>query len=157
MTRLDKFSRLTARLLVAAMVAALSLMIVVHAGAAVTVPNETQIFYTVPAGGIFPSSGAGIAVPANVPVLVMGTCITFGFRGVGQVAMLHIPGAFLEWTGLNSPSNGTVTSGFDGGTGSNIVQLDFSGNVHIQINTADTFRVGNTATSSRSGFITMIW
>src|SRR5262245_8005415 len=64
-------------------------------------PNKSVFSYNLAPG----ANSVAHTVPANVPVLVMGVCTSLSFRGVGQVSLLHIPGSFIEWTGLESPSS----------------------------------------------------
>ncbi|HKB89983.1 MAG TPA: hypothetical protein VKC60_05635, partial [Opitutaceae bacterium] len=82
------------------------------------------------------------------------------FRGVGQVTMLHVPGSFLEWVGLEGPNSvapSTITSGFSGTVGTHIVFLDFAQLVDIQVGSPDAFRVHNAAGVERFGSVTIIW
>lgn len=94
---------------------------------------------------------------AALPMLVMGCCNSFGVRGVGQVSMMRTAGSFLEWVGLNSTSSGTITQGFSGTSGTQILQIDFSGGVNLVVNNADSFVVKNTSSASRTGVVTLIW
>lgn len=141
------------RLLTAAAVATLTLMIVVHAGAVALTPNAAFTTYNLAPG----ASSPPITPVPNQSVLVMGTCTSFGTRGIGQVAMLHIPGSFLEWVGLNSTFNGTIAQGFSGAPGTKIVQIDFSGGVFLEVASPDTFAVVNKSAATRTGNVTMIW
>jgi hypothetical protein len=140
-------------LILATVVAILTLSVMVHATQVITTPNAAFFSYSLAPG----ANSAPITPVANQSVLVMGTTTTFNFRGVGQVAMLHITGSFLEWTGLESISPSTITSGFSGVAGTHIVFLDFSHQVDIQVNTADTFRIHNGASATRTGNVTLIW
>lgn len=152
MTR-ESVTKAGGRLLTAAAVATLTLMIVVHAAAVALTPNAAFTSYSLASG----TASAPITPAASQSVLVMGTCTTSGYRGVGQVAMLHIPSSFLEWTGLNSPSNGTVTSGYSGTAGTKIVQIDWGGGVYLEVANTDSFEIVNTSTITRTGNVTMIW
>jgi hypothetical protein len=87
----------------------------------------------------------------------MGTQTAFGFRGVGFVTMLRVPSSFLEWVGLNSTAGAGIAQGFSGAAGTNIVFLDFSHQVSIQVNSTDSFRIHNGAAGVRTGNVTMIW
>jgi hypothetical protein len=139
--------------LLAAMVVGLALSCSGRALAVGSTPNASQIFYSLAA-----NTNTGAIVPAaNVPVLVMGTCITNGVRGVGQVTLVRIPGNFLEWVGLNSTAGANITQGFSGAAGVDIVEIDFAGQVVVEVNSTDTFRVRNNAAAARSGYVTMIW
>lgn len=140
-------------LLLAAAIGMIAVTCTARAVTLVKVANSALIPYVIGSGG---DSGP-ISPPSNQAVFVMGVCTTFNFRGTGHVAMLHVPGSFLEWTGLNSTSNGTATSGFSGSSGTNIVQLDFAGNVHIQVNDPDSFKIHNSAGFTNTGNVTLMW
>ena len=140
-------------LILAAVVATLTLSVVVHATQVITTPNAAFFTYSLAPG----ANSAPVTPVANQSVLVMGTQTVFNFRGVGQVSLLHISGSFLEWVGLESPSAAAITAGFSGTPGTHIVFLDFSHRVDIQVNTPDTFRVHNGDTATRTGNVTLIW
>jgi hypothetical protein len=141
------------RLILTVAVAVSTLTVVAQATQTITVPNAANAFYNLAPGGI---TGA-IAVSPNVPVHVMGVCLTLGFRGVGQVSLLSIPGSFLEWVGLESTAGSTITQGFSGVTGTHIVFLDFAHQVDVEVNNSTSIRVHNTSTGVRSGRVTLIW
>lgn len=142
-------------LILAAVVAILTLSVVGHATQVITTPNAAFFSYSLAAG----ANSAPVTPVANQSVLVMGTQTTTGFRGIGQVALLHVPSNFLEWVGLESPSRSTstITSGFSGAAGTHIVFLDFGHQVDIQVNTVDTFRVHNGSPGTMTGNVTLIW
>ena len=140
-------------LILAAVVATLTLSVVVHATQVITTPNAAFFTYSLAPG----ANSAPVTPVANQSVLVMGTQTASGFRGVGQVALLHVPSSFLEWVGLESTSGAAITSGFSGSAGTHIVFLDFSHQVDIQVNTPDTFRVHNGSGGTRTGNVTLIW
>ena len=140
-------------LILAVLVATLTVSVVVHATQVITTPNAAFISYSLAAG----AKSSAITPVSNQSVLVMGTQTALGFRGTGHVTLLRIPGSFLEWVGLESPAGAAITSGFSGVAGVHIVFLDFSHQVDIQVNTPDTFIVHNGSTGVRTGNITMIW
>jgi hypothetical protein len=144
-----------ARLLLTVVVGTLTLVIVAQATQTITTPNAATVAYNLAAGGV---TGA-ISVPSNVPVLVMCVCTTVGFRGVGQVSLLSIPGAggFLEWVGLESTAGAAITQGFSGVLGTHILFCDFSHQVDLEVNTATSMRVHNTSAAARAGRVTLIW
>ena len=150
-----------ARSFLACSVLALAVTCTSQAVQTTTTPNAFQVFYSLNPN----TTTVSYTTAANVPVHLMGTCITPGTRGVGSVSLLRIPGAFVEWVGLNSPSNGTITQGFSGTEGTNIVQLDFGGSVYVEVGnvggagngTRDSIRVINTGASLRQGYLTLIW
>jgi hypothetical protein len=143
------------RLLSAVLVAVLALSIAAHAIQTTTTPNAVQYSYNIAIGG----ADLPVITPAsNIPVLVMGVQNTSGYRGVGQVTMLHVPGQFLEWVGLESPSAAAVTSGYSSASGTHIVYLDYSHTVDLKVNNADSFRVHNgNSFIAATGYITLIW
>jgi hypothetical protein len=131
----------------AAAVASITLAVTANAGSALASANRASISYNLA------SSAHSVAVTpvTNTPVLVMGTQNSLGFRGVGFVTLLSIPSSFLEWTGLESTAGSAITQGFSGGAGTHIVFLDFSHQVDIQVNPANTFVVHNGAAGTRTG------
>lgn len=142
-----------ARLLLAGVVAMLTFAVVAPAIQTIVTPNAASFSYSLAAGGISPSF-----VPvSNQPVLVMGVQLALGFRGVGQVTLLRIPGSFLEWVGLESTAGAAITQGFSAVAGTHIVFLDFSHQVDIEVASADAMRVHNTSTGARNGVIRLIW
>jgi hypothetical protein len=82
----------------------------------------------------------------------MGQQNALGFRGVGQVTLLWVPGEFLEWVGLESPFAAAITSGFGSTPGQHIVFIDYGHQVDIQVNSADTFVVHNGSAQSTIRF-----
>ena len=116
-------------------------------------PQEMTITYSLSPG----ASSAPITPPAGQAVLVMGVQNEFGFRGVGQVTMLRVAGSFLEWTGLESITPSTITSGFSGVFGMHILYLDFNHQVDLQVSNGDSFMVHNAGTSLATGSVTLIW
>jgi hypothetical protein len=120
---------------------------------AVVVPNETTVGYSLAAGGV----SAPIFPPANIPVHVMGVQTAVGFRGVGQVTLLHVPSSFIEWVGLESTSGAAITQGFSGAAGTHIVFIDFSHQVQIEVASPDSIRVHNFSSGIRTGVVTLNW
>jgi len=142
-----------APLILAALVGTLTVAVAVQTTQVITTPNATFISYNLAA-----DANSGAITPAeNQAVLVMGVQTTIGYRGVGNVTLLHVPSSFLEWVGLESPSKATITSGFSGTAGTHIVYLDYSQEVDIQVNSTDTFRIHNGSSAQRTGNVTMIW
>ncbi len=89
------FSR-AGTLMLAALVAVLTLAVGVHAAQTITTPNAAEVKYDLTAG----ENSAAVTPVASTPVLVMGVQNSQGYRGVGQVAMLTFLRAF--WNGLES-------------------------------------------------------
>jgi hypothetical protein len=139
--------------ILALVVVGLTLTCTARAVQNVLTPNASLVTYNLAAGA---NSGA-ITPPVYSPTLVMATCTTTGFRGIGHVTLMRVPGAFLEWVGLNSTAGATIAQGWSGAAGTHIVWIDFSHQVNLQVNTTDTFRVHNGAAAARGGYVTMIW
>jgi len=100
-----------------------------------------------------------VEVPSNVPLFLVGTQLGVGFRGVGLVSLLSIPGpgGFLEWTGLDSTAGSAITQGFSGVAGTDIVFLDFSHDVVVEVADATHIQVHNSSPGQRSGNVTIIY
>jgi hypothetical protein len=121
--------------------------------AAQDVPRESVVTYKLAAG-----ASLVINSPAyNKSIWVMGCNTTSGDRGVGHVALQSVEGNFLEWTGLNSAYNGTITSGFSASAGTHIVQIDYDGYVNINVASDNSFEVTNSTGGTEAGFVTMMW
>jgi hypothetical protein len=119
----------------------------------VAVANAKTVAYNLAAGAI----SAPITVPANVPVHLVGIQTFVGFRGVGGVELLSIPGSFLEWVGLNSTSSGAIVQGFSGSPGTHIVFIDFSQQVDVQVASPTAIQINNLSGGTRTGYVTMFW
>jgi hypothetical protein len=152
MHHLHQFSR-PATMLLAVIIATVTCAVIAQATQTITTPNAAFISYNLAAG----ANSAAIFPAANQSVLVMGTCTTLNFRGVGHVTMLRIPANFLEWVGLESTAGSAITQGFSGVAGTHILFLDFAHQVDIEVNTTDSFRVHNGAAAVRTGNVTLIW
>lgn len=89
-------------------------------------PTRATHTYNLAAGATSPP----ISVPLNIAVSLTGTQLVSGFRGVGQVTLLSVPGTtgFIDWVGLHSHSgtaaSGTITQGFSGTAGTAILFID---------------------------------
>lgn len=140
-------------LLIAGAVVVATLTIGVHATQTINTPNATKVTYNLAAG----ASSSAVNPAESVPVLVMGVQNNLGYRGVGQVSMLHVPSSFLEWTGIESPAAAAITSGFSGTAGTHIVYLDYSHLVDIQVASTDTFIIHNANSIAMAGVVTLIW
>lgn len=147
-----------ARLVIAVLVVSVTCTVTLHAIATVKTPNAVAYNYV-----LNPGYSTGAITPAsNTPIWVMGVQTTNGYRGVGRVAMLQVPGSFLEWTGLEStcycgPS--TITSGFNSATGTHVVYLDWDHFVDIQVVNPDSFQISNSSSNSTgaTGTVTLVW
>lgn len=142
------------RLLLAGVVAMLTFAVVAPAVQTITVPNAASFSYALGAGGI---SGAFVVPVTNAPVLVMGCQLVVGFRGVGHVTLLRIPGTFLEWVGLESTAGAAITQGFSAAAGTHILYIDFSHQVDIEVANADSIRIHNSSAAARNGVVRFIW
>lgn len=141
------------KLVLAGFVAVVALNIGLRATQTISVPNASKVTYNLAAG----ASSTAVTPAENVPVLVMGVQNNLGYRGVGQVSMLHVPSSFLEWTGIESPAAAAITSGFSGTAGTHVVYLDYSHLVDIQVASTDTFIIHNANTIAMSGVVTLVW
>ena len=139
---------------IAALIVTLSAISVQRGFAAVQkVPNESIVTYKLKAG-----ASMSIAPPASDKcIFVTGCNTTDGDRGVGHVAMLYVPSTFIEWAGINSAASGTITQGFSGTAGTQIVQIDYGGLVNLKVASTTKFEVVNSATSTQTGSVTMIY
>jgi hypothetical protein len=101
------------------------------------------------------ATSAPITVASNQPVFVIGTTTTVGDRGTGYMSVLHIPGQFLEWTGVNSTQGGapTLAGGFSGAGGTTMITIDFSAKVAIQVADADRIFIHNGSAGEQTGSI----
>lgn len=117
------------------------------------IANRIVVNYNLPPG----ANSGPIAIPANIPVHVMGVQTNVSFRGVGFVVMLRVPNQFLEWTGLDSTAASAITQGFSSAPGTHIVFLDFSHTVVIQVNDANTFRIHNGNLNPMAGSVVITW
>lgn len=150
----SRFNRLT-RFLSAATVATITLAVTVHAITTVNTPNAATYSYNLVPG----ASSASITPIASQAVWVVGVQNASGYRGVGRVALLHVPSSFLEWTGIESPASAAITSGYSGTAGTHIVYLDYSHYVDIEVAGADSFVVKNSTSSpyTATGVVTLFW
>jgi hypothetical protein len=130
-------------------------MILVNATTTITVPNASTISYNLAPGA---NSGA-IAPATSRGVILVGTQLEVGNRGVGQATILvpAVAPQFIEWVGLESPSAAAITSGFSSTPGTHIVYLDFVHTVDVEVNSATTIRVHNGNAGIQSGNVTLIW
>jgi hypothetical protein len=140
-------------LLLTGLVGVLTLTVALHAAQTISMPNAAGVKYSLAAG----ATSAAFTPAENTPVLVMGVQNSLGYRGVGQVALLHVPSSFLEWTGIESPASAAITSGFSGTAGTHIVYLDYSHLVDIEVASTDTFVIHNANTITMNGVVTLIW
>jgi hypothetical protein len=151
--RIQKFSR-PGVILLAAVVAIITSMVVANATQTITTPNAAFISYSLAAG----ASSAPITPVGNRSVLVMGCCTISA--AVGQVSLLRIPSAGIEWIGLNpqNPVTGpSITSGNSIAAGNEIVIISDLGTVDIRTASADTILIHNGAAFTETGNVTLIW
>jgi hypothetical protein len=123
-------------------------------------PSGVVFPYTVAAGG---SSGI-FQVPADTPLFVIATDTTVNARGTdggsGFMSLEDVPGTFLAWSGINSTTPGappTLTGGTSAVAGTNMLQVDFAGYVHLTVASADTFMVTNTDTAPHTGVVWILY
>jgi len=115
-------------------------------------PRRTVISFNLAAGAV----SAPIIVPPSRPVFVMGVTTTFNFQGAGHATLLRT-GSFIMWTGLESMPTATTASGYSFAAGGHIVYIDYSDQVDIEVNGADTIRIHNGSTVQQTGTVTLIW
>src|SRR5438874_7641953 len=151
--RIQKFSR-PGVILMVAVVAIITSMVVANATQTITTPNAAFVSYSL--AGV--ANSAAITPATNRSVLVMGCCTTTAPLDVGvvQVSLLHIPSYYIQWVGveLYNGSPSTITSGANSTAGTHIVYIDFSHIVAIQVASADTIVIHNIGNSTKSGNVT---
>jgi hypothetical protein len=102
-------------------------------------------------------TSAEFPIPADRPVFIMGAVAAVG-AGIGQITMLRETGGYTRFTGLESPSPSSITSGaihFDS-IGAHLVYVDAGHFVEIQTS-ANGIRVYNADTIPRAGPVTIMW
>jgi hypothetical protein len=135
----------------ATVVAIITSVVVANATQTITTPNAAFISYNLAA-----RADSSVITPANNrSVLVMGCCTTL--PGVGQVSLLHIPSARIQWVGLESPSGAAITQGSSGIAGTDVVYIDGNHTVDIQIASTDAIRINNGAGLTVAGNVTLVW
>jgi hypothetical protein len=148
-----------ASLLLAVLVATLTIVIVAHATQTITTPNAMYIAYTLAAK----TSSGPITPQTFQPVKVMGVDNSVGQRGVGEVTLLRSPSspAILEWIGLDPEPGPPVTAipiYGDGSTaGTHIVFLTNTHTVDLEVNSSSAFMIHNAGTTSATGDVVMFW
>src|SRR5205823_2227282 len=150
--RIQKFSR-PGVILMATVVAIITSIVVANATQTIIAPNAAYITYNLAAN----TNSTAITPATNRSVLVMGCCTSLGYRGVGQVSLLHIPSTFIEWVGLESTPSAAITQGFSSAAGTHIVFIDFSHRVDIQVASADTIQIHNGNSITMAGNVTLVW
>jgi hypothetical protein len=156
MNRLIQFkSSRWAAMLVATVVAIITSAVVANATQTITTPNAAFVSWSLAPG----ANSAAITPATNRWVLVGGCCTTTSIPSVGQASLLHLPGTYIVWVGLESASTSgsAITQGASGTTGHHIVYIDFVHTVDIQVNSADTIRVHNGNAVTQAGNVTLIW
>jgi hypothetical protein len=137
----------------AALICVLAGSVVANAFQTLTVPNAAFYTYNLAPGAY----SAAITPPTNVPVLMMGTQTTVGYRGVAMATIMHIPASFMEWVGLESTTGAAITQGYSGSLGAHILYLDFSHSVDVQVASVDTIWVHNGSSITMTGTLELIW
>ena len=146
--------------LLAALVVGLALGSVHRAYAVGTNPNQAIIRYV-----LAPNTELPIVVPVfNQAVRVMATCETLNDRGiaVAEVVKATAPSPVLLWTGQNSNTISSSTSGVNTSGSSSadedlIVTVDNQGEVGLEVQNATTMAISNELGATRAGYVTMIW
>ena len=152
MTRYNKALRVGG-LFLAALVAALTVSVVVHATQVITTPNAASFTYSL-AGS---ASSAGITPPSDTPVLVVADQTVGGDVGSSLLTLVNSIGdGELVWNGFESAGGG-LTTGFSATAGTHMVFIDFNTFVDLQVNNATSFKVHNRSSIALKGKVTMIW
>jgi hypothetical protein len=142
-------------MLLAAVVGIITSVVVANATQTITTPNAAFITYSL----AFGANSAAITPASNKSVLIMG-CST-SESGVGQVSLLHRPGAGMYWLGLESYAGSTtrITGGSSNTPGTHIMWISSANNVEIQVNSADTIIIRNSEgiLGTIAGNVTLIW
>jgi hypothetical protein len=150
--RIQKSSRLPAMLL-AAVAAILTCVTVANATQTITTPNAAFISYSLAAG----ANSAAITPAASRSVSVMGCCTTSGDEAAGQVTLQHIPSGGMAWTGYEANAT-QFASGKSATAGTNILEIDATHVVTIQVAGTDTIRIHNGSPSTTlAGNVTLVW
>jgi hypothetical protein len=137
----------------ATIVAIITSMVAANATQSITTPNAAFVSYNLAAG----ANSAAITPATNRWVLVGGCCTTAGDTAVGQVSLLHLPGALIQWVGLESWLGAAITSGIAQGGGTHVVYIDSTHLVDIQVASPDTILIHNGSVGTRAGNVTLVW
>ena len=139
----------------ATVVAIITSVVVANAAQTFATPNAAFITYNLAPG----ASSAAITPATSRSVLVMGCCTTANFEGIGQVSLMHNPGRYFEWVGLE-PGGNTITGGFGGTAGGHIVYIAAANLVDIQVASRDTILIHSSNSSgglTLAGNVTLVW
>jgi hypothetical protein len=120
-------------------------------------PKIIQTFsYLATPGG----AGLDTLIPTDRPVQILATVETPGMRGVSEVTIRQCCAGspqFLEWVGLNSPGDASITSGFSSALGAPILKMDFDGTMLLEVSDATHVRVHNTSsTVTHTGTLSIV-
>lgn len=150
-----KYSHTIARLFLGCAALILAISAIPAQAQLISTPSYRSIPYSLAAGQV----STLIALPPRTPVSVTATQDTVGWGGVAQVTLLSVPGNWVEWVGLDSPSNlgSGIVQGYNGAIGTHIVWIDYGHKVEIQVASPTAIRVRNTDTGPRTGRITLMW
>jgi hypothetical protein len=154
-----KVSRRFAVLLLAAVVAVITLSVGVHAVQSATLPNAVSISYTLAPG----ANSADVTPVTDKPVMILGDQIgtASGVDDVGSSLMTVVNSSEdreLVWNGFES-ARGGLTSGFSPTAGTHIMFIDNGHLVDLEVTNATSFHVHNSSASSPTynGNVTLIW
>jgi hypothetical protein len=146
-------------LFLAAVVAILTLSVMVHATQVITTPNAASASYSLAPG----ANSANITPAVNTPVMILAdqTGTVCHCDNVGSSLMTVVNSTVdveLVWNGFESTGGG-LTHGFSPVAGTHIVFTDFSHLVDLQVSNATSFHVHNSSasTATYNGNVTMIW
>ena len=157
--RVYKKVRRFGSLFLAAVVAILTLSVMVHATQVITTPNAASASYSLAPG----ANSANITPAVNMPVMILAdqTGTVCHCDNVGSSLMTVVNSTIdgeLVWNGFES-NRGGLTSGFSPTAGTHIVFTDFAHLVDLQVSNGTSFHVHNSSasTATYNGNVTMIW
>lgn len=145
------------QMLLAAMVAVVTLTILAHAAETAATANRAATTYK-----ITPGESSGNITPAvNMPVMILAdqTGTVCGCDDVGSTLMTVVHSTVdgeLVWNGFES-NGGGLTTGFSPTAGTHIVYVDWSHVVDLEVTNATSFHVYNAGSETANGTVTLIW
>ena len=117
-------------------------------------PSGTVIPFTLAPG----AGSAAIPLPANTPILLIATCTTVGDLGIGSINVVSSPTeGILDWSGVEAPTTSsgapTITGGFSGTAGTQMLHFDFNKQLSVQVNDATSIVVVSGSSTTLTGFL----
>ena len=146
------------KLLLAAIVATVTLAVAAHAAQTITTPNAASFTYDVGPG----ANSGNITPAADKPVMILADQIgtVCDCDHVGSSLMTVVNSSVdreLVWNGFES-NKGGLTEGFSPVLGTHIMFIDFGHVVDLEVSNATSFHVHNASTTTTyNGNVTLIW